>query len=384
MQNLRLCSTRSMSLCPGWILRRLLALGGRRRRTRSWFALVLSGSGGLVARTALGLSAVFRAVRGGLHRAALFGVVADVPPGAFELNGRCGEQALHLAVTLGALLDFGSAEALDLLKLMTAFFAAVFVKRHKRVLQGSEIAGVASLRRKRPCIYSTDALPSKAGAGSIARQDHLANARDGRHRAQFLQGSLGGRSVDLQDGECCGRAFVIRTAEREVGDVDLVLAKDGADPADDAGHVLVANREQRALQRRLDVDAVEVQQPRRVSMQNRSAGDDAGVAGVKRKLEHGSCAAQRRFFLLFVQTDAAILRDGSGVDAVHLLEMTENAGDGAVADQLCLQIGEAAVVADGDAVDAAFGELADECAEALGELHVGSEFLVFLVGKRGQ
>ena len=46
-------------------------------------------------------------------------------------------------------------------------------------------------------------------------------------------------------------------AEREVGDVDAVAPEDGADVADDAGLVVVADDDHRALERRLDADAVQ-------------------------------------------------------------------------------------------------------------------------------
>lgn len=45
-------------------------------------------------------------------------------------------------------------------------------------------------------------------------------------------------------------------AQSEVGDVDSVLAEDGADPADDAGDVVVADDDEGAVERGFDVDAV--------------------------------------------------------------------------------------------------------------------------------
>ena len=80
-----------------------------------------------------------------------------------------------------------------------------------------------------------------------------------------------------------------------------------------------------------------------------------------------------------MEADAALGGDGGGVDAVDLLEVTEDAGDGGVADELGFGFGEAAVVGDLDAVDAAAGDLGEEGAEALGEGHPGRELLVFLV-----
>ena len=76
------------------------------------------------------------------------------------------------------------------------------------------------------------------------------------------------------------RAFA---AEGEVGDVDALLAEDGADLADDAGDVEVAADEQIAFERRFDVDAVELEQARLLAV-NHGGG---GVAVARRP-----CAAR--------------------------------------------------------------------------------------------
>ena len=59
-------------------------------------------------------------------------------------------------------------------------------------------------------------------------------------------------------------------AECEAADIDLVPAENRADLADDAGLVLVADDEQRAraFERRLDVDAVQLSQPRTVALEH--------------------------------------------------------------------------------------------------------------------
>jgi hypothetical protein len=61
-------------------------------------------------------------------------------------------------------------------------------------------------------------------------------------------------------------------AQREVGDVDALLAEDGADAADDAGHVEVAADQQVAFERGLDVDAVELEQARLLAVNDGGAG----------------------------------------------------------------------------------------------------------------
>jgi len=163
-----------------------------------------------------------------------------------------------------------------------------------------------------------------------------------------------------------------------------VFAEDGADAADDAGDVLVADGEERALEGRFDVDAVEVEEAGGLAVEDGAAGGDAGFAGVEAELEDAAGSAAGLFFLFFMKADAALLGDGSGVDAVDLLEVAEDAGDGAVADQLGFGFGETAVVGELDGVDAAAGDLGEEGAEALGKGHPGGELLVFLMAERGQ
>ena len=61
----------------------------------------------------------------------------------------------------------------------------------------------------------------------------------------------------------CGHALAlggVGAAEGEVGDVDRLLAEDGADAAHDAGDVVVADSDEGAVKRGLDVDAVVAEQ----------------------------------------------------------------------------------------------------------------------------
>ncbi len=81
------------------------------------------------------------------------------------------------------------------------------------------------------------------------------------------------RRIDLHDGEGLdGLGAGAFAAEGEVGDVDAVLAEDGADFADDAGDVEVAADQQVAFQRRLDVDGVELEQARLLAVNDGGAG----------------------------------------------------------------------------------------------------------------
>src|SRR5712671_8117116 len=49
---------------------------------------------------------------------------------------------------------------------------------------------------------------------------------------------------------------ILQAAEGKVGDVDLMLAKQSAYAANDSGDVLIANQEQKTLERRFDVNVV--------------------------------------------------------------------------------------------------------------------------------
>src|SRR4051794_11005667 len=95
-----------------------------------------------------------------------------------------------------------------------------------------------------------------------------ADAGYGFDLAQGFDGGVGGggvRDVDLDDGEGLSLRDALGTggaggigcaAESEVGDVDGVVAENGADAADYAGNVVVADGNESAVERGFDVDAV--------------------------------------------------------------------------------------------------------------------------------
>src|SRR5438876_7998538 len=92
-----------------------------------------------------------------------------------------------------------------------------------------------------------------------------ADACDGFDLAEGFDGGAGGGGVgdvDLDDGEglslwdalgAGGAGWIYSAAQGEVGDVDGVLSEDGADAADDAGDVVVADGDQGAGERGFDV-----------------------------------------------------------------------------------------------------------------------------------
>ena len=95
-----------------------------------------------------------------------------------------------------------------------------------------------------------------------------------------------------------------------------VLAEDGADAADDAGDVVVADGDEGAVERGFDVDAVVGEQAGRGAVEDGGGGAGVAVGGVEDELEDGACAAGGELLLVFLDADAALLRDGGGVDAV--------------------------------------------------------------------
>jgi len=117
-----------------------------------------------------------------------------------------------------------------------------------------------------------------------------ADAGDGFNLAEsFDSGGCGGGGwdVDLDDGDGLALRDALRAgrrsgcaAEGEVSDVDGVLAEDGADAANDAGDVVVADGYEGAVEGGLDVDAVVAQEARRGSVEDGGRGVGVAVGGV--------------------------------------------------------------------------------------------------------
>src|SRR5262245_38895095 len=87
---------------------------------------------------------------------------------------------------------------------------------------------------------------------------------DGRNLAQFAKHFLRNFHFDVNDGDgpFCVRGLAVGEAasEREVGDVDLVLAENRANFADHAGDVAIPQVDEIALERSFDIDAIDVEQ----------------------------------------------------------------------------------------------------------------------------
>src|SRR5260370_3915629 len=153
-----------------------------------------------------------------------------------------------------------------------------------------------------------------------------ADAGDGFYLAQGFNGGGcgGGRGdVDLDDGDGLALGDALRAgscsgcaAESEVGDVDGVLAEDGADAADDAGDVVVADGDEGAVEGGFGVDAVVAEEAWRCSMKDGGLSAGVAVGGVQDELEDRADSAGGELLFVFLYADSALGCDGSGVDAV--------------------------------------------------------------------
>src|SRR5258705_632726 len=153
---------------------------------------------------------------------------------------------------------------------------------------------------------------ASSGAGSLefAEFDE-ADAGDGFCLAQGFDGrgcGGGGGYVDLDDGDSLALGDALSAggcsgcaAECEVGDVDRVLAEDGADAADDAGYVVVADGDEGAVEGSFDVDAVVAQKAWRGSVEDGGRGAGVSVRGVEDELEDRAYAPGGELLLVFLK-----------------------------------------------------------------------------------
>jgi hypothetical protein len=104
-------------------------------------------------------------------------------------------------------------------------------------------------------------------------------------------------------------------------------------------------------------------------VQDGGRGAGVAVGGVEDELEHRADAAGGELLLVFLDADAALRRDGGGVDAVDgrrwAVGAVEDAGDGGVADEVGLALSDAAGVGDLDVLEIARVGMGEEVAEAL-------------------
>ena len=94
-------------------------------------------------------------------------------------------------------------------------------------------------------------------------------------------------------------------AQREVGNVDRFFPQDRSHFPDHARHVAIAQVNQVALQRRFHVDAIHMQQPRRVPMQHRAFHHVLFRGALQKNRQHAARASGRRFRLCAIPAPAA-------------------------------------------------------------------------------
>src|SRR5579871_323006 len=81
-------------------------------------------------------------------------------------------------------------------------------------------------------------------------------------------------------------------------------------------------------------------------MQHCGRGARVTVRRVQLDLKCAAGSARRKLLLLFPDTDAALLRDGCGIDAVHYLRVCEDATNRSIADQFSLPLPDPTGVGD--------------------------------------
>ena len=135
-----------------------------------------------------------------------------------------------------------------------------------------------------------------AGAAEIAspaawlrlRKLDDADAGDGFYLAKSLHRGVGDgriRNVNLDYSKRLTLRNALRSCRRgrapkgEVGDVNLLLAKNRSNAPDDAGDVVVADGDEGSVERSLDIDAVVGEQARRGAMQDRCRSAGVSIGG---------------------------------------------------------------------------------------------------------
>src|ERR1019366_7264549 len=122
----------------------------------------------------------------------------------------------------------------------------------------------------------------------------------GLDAAQGLEHLLADLTIHLHHGYC--RCFLptLLAAEREVGDVDIVLPKHSTDAAHNARHVEIAQVDEGPLQRRLHVNAIDFQQSWHATRLNAAGHRVFLLTGFEGHTKHVGDSAARvaRFFAL--------------------------------------------------------------------------------------
>ena len=142
-----------------------------------------------------------------------------------------------------------------------------------------------------------------------------------------------------------------------------------------------------ALQRRLHVNAVDLQQSWQAAGLNATGHRVFLLSGLEGHAKHVGGAARVARFLALGDADATLLGDRRRVHQVRPLmsmsDLVQRAGYGGVADECGLPLGDLAAVAEAHLFHAAFAGLRQEGAQALAEHDVRQHLLVLFFADRG-
>src|SRR5438445_9536725 len=118
---------------------------------------------------------------------------------------------------------------------------------------------------------------------------------DRGNAAQFAHYHVGHTAVDVHHGNSLSRnarlRFATTPAQGKVGDIDAMLSENCAHLSDNAGYVLIPHVDEVPLERRLNVNAVDVQQAWRVFPQYRAFDDVFCLLRLNGNGEHAARAA---------------------------------------------------------------------------------------------
>ena len=161
-------------------------------------------------------------------------------------------------------------------------------------------------------------------------------------------------------------------AEREGGDVEPVPAQDRADLADDARLIAVADDDEGAIQRRLDLDTVEQHEARLLRLEHGALRPV--LAAIRMQLDRDETReVARPGAVRLHDLQPALPGDRLGVHESdgRRQHRAEQPDQHRADEHVVVAVGELAVVADADYLDAILGKLGEQAAQSLGEPDIG-------------
>ena len=109
--------------------------------------------------------------------------------------------------------------------------------------------------------------------------------------SQVVEGFVGGRRIQVEYCQGFTAGLISLATQRQVGDVDLVLAQHGTDVPDQSGHVVVPDDQQVAVEIGVQLEAVQLDQSQEtVSEDGGRGGMSAGIGGQRGADQRGEVA----------------------------------------------------------------------------------------------